>query len=74
MNYQTEFIIIRLPLAKGKSFQHTPDFNRDEYAQQNKITLFGDPISIQVEKNEIILVYKGYPYEDNRPPMGFIQR
>lgn len=35
--------------------------------KEHKITLMGDPVSVQVDGEEIVLIYNGYPSEAQQP-------
>jgi len=67
MDYQTQYMVIRLSLKKEKGFSHIQNFDINEYMKEHKVTLMGDPVSVQVDREEIVLIYNGYPYEVQQP-------
>ena len=71
MNYQTNYIVIKLPLIAKNEFFHVPKIDKNDYAQQYGITLNGEP-KVQYDSDQIILIFEGFPHLDERPAISSI--
>jgi hypothetical protein len=71
MNYQTNYIVIKLPLETKKGFSHVPKFDKNNYAERYSITLNGEP-KVQYENDHIILIFEGFTHPDESPAISSI--
>jgi len=53
------FITIKLPIEQGEKFG-VVNFDKETFAKENQLYLSGDPLVIQKDGMDIVLIYKGH--------------